>query len=70
MNSTSAQYGFPNSGITQSLKSRNAFAAAKHNLHKHLVKRSKDTRGREFLKNITSLIKEKEDATVQSTCKL
>ena len=70
MSSNSNQYSFPKSSIVQSRKSRNAFSAARDSLRRHFVKRSKDTRDREVLKNITLLIKEKEDASLVSNCKL
>ena len=58
------------SGKFNSWQNRNAFAAADHNVsHKPYIKNYKDSRQRDVLKNIISLIKEKEDATIQSSGK-
>ena len=62
------QYNVSKSGSIQ--KSRNAFAAAEYSLRSHLVKRSKETQDKDFLKKMTSQIKEKEDASIQSACEL
>ena len=70
MNSTWTRYGFSKSSMTQAWKSRNAFAAARQSLRKPHIKRSNGTRGRDYLKKISSLIKEKQDASLKLTRKL
>ena len=60
------------SGIFPSRLSKNAFAVAnvKNNfMNKRQVHRSKESRHRDTLNNIISLIKEKEDSMIQSTGK-
>ncbi|XP_078372908.1 vitrin-like, partial [Oculina patagonica] len=50
--------------VIQLLKTRKAFAAAKRAVRKNVVKRSSR---RDFLKKVTSLIKEKEDESIKSS---
>lgn len=55
------------SGAIQLFSTRKAFAAAKRALHRNVAKRSS---GKDFLRKITSLIKEKEDTSVKSSGKI
>ena len=62
------QNGLPKSIVETS---RQAFAAAEHILHNHLLgKKTNNLRGGDLLKKIASRIKEEEDASVQSSRKL
>lgn len=55
------------SGVIQSFSTRQAFAAAKRAFHRNVAKRSS---GKDFLRKVTSLIKENEDASVKSSGKI
>ena len=68
LKSSLTQNGLPKSIVETS---RQAFAAAEHIIHNHLLgKKTNNLRGGDLLKKIASRIKEEEDASVQSSRKL
>lgn len=65
INRTSSAETFQDDSNIQILKTRKAFAAAERAIGKTVGKRS--SLDRDFLKRVTSLIKEKEDSSIKSS---